>query len=63
VVAATRSSTAWERYAWLAGIVFVLALLADFAVDRGTYRRRRRVWCLGGRDAEHDEKVILDGYS
>jgi hypothetical protein len=63
VVAATGTSTEWERYAWLAGIVFVLALLADFAVDRGTYRRRRRGWMPRGRDAEHDEKVILDGYS
>ena len=30
---ATRSSrTAWERYAWVAGILFVLALVADFVV-------------------------------
>jgi len=32
---ATRSSTAGERYAWVAGIVFVLALLADVAVASG----------------------------
>ena len=30
---ATRSSgTAWERYAWVAGILFVLALVTDFVV-------------------------------
>ena len=35
MVAATRTSTVWERYAWVAGILFVLALLADLAVAVG----------------------------
>ena len=35
MVAATRNPTVWERYAWVAGILFVLALLADFAVAVG----------------------------
>jgi hypothetical protein len=29
MVAATRTSTAWERYAWVAGIVFVVAIVAE----------------------------------
>ena len=33
---ATRTSrSAWERYAWVAGILFVLALVANFAVASG----------------------------
>jgi hypothetical protein len=35
VVAATRTSTVWERYAWVGGSLFVLALLADFGVAIG----------------------------
>jgi hypothetical protein len=35
-VTATRTSrSAWERYAWVAGILFVLALVANFAVASG----------------------------
>jgi hypothetical protein len=34
-VATTRSTTAWERYAWVAGIVFVVALLAESVVATG----------------------------
>ena len=32
---ATRPAIVWERYAWLAGILFVLALLADVAIAGG----------------------------
>jgi hypothetical protein len=36
VVTATRtSSSAWERYAWVAGILFVLAVVAETAVSLG----------------------------
>jgi hypothetical protein len=35
VVIATRLSSAWERYAWVAGIVFGIALVADIAVAWG----------------------------
>jgi len=34
-VSATQSSPGWGRYAWLAGIVFVLALVAELAVSLG----------------------------
>jgi len=34
-VATPRSTTAWERYAWVAGIVFVVALLAESVVATG----------------------------
>ena len=34
-VVATRTTTAWERYAWTAGIVFVVALLAESVVSTG----------------------------
>ncbi len=34
-MATPRPSTVWERYAWVAGILFVLAVLADFAVAIG----------------------------
>ena len=35
-VTATRTSrSAWERYAWMAGILFVLAVVADFVVVSG----------------------------
>ena len=33
--AATRSSSTWQRYAWVAGIVFVIALLAEIVVALG----------------------------
>jgi hypothetical protein len=29
MVAATRTSTAWEWYAWVAGVVFVVAIVAE----------------------------------
>jgi Domain of unknown function (DUF4386) len=35
MVAATRTSTAWERYAWVAGIVFVVAIMAEIVVAFG----------------------------
>ena len=34
-MSATQSSRGWERYAWLAGIVFVLALVAEAVVSAG----------------------------
>ncbi len=34
-VTATRSSAAWERYAWVAGILFVLAVVAESAISLG----------------------------
>ena len=33
MVAATRTSSAWERYAWAAGILYVIALVAVSVVD------------------------------
>jgi hypothetical protein len=30
-----RTSTAWERYVWLGGIVFVIALVAESVVATG----------------------------
>jgi hypothetical protein len=35
MVAATRTSSAWERYAWAAGIVYVVALVAETVVALG----------------------------
>jgi Domain of unknown function (DUF4386) len=35
VVTATRVSPAWERYAWVAGILFVFAVVAESAVSIG----------------------------
>jgi hypothetical protein len=35
VVAATRTSPTWERYAWVAGILFVLAVVVETAVSLG----------------------------
>jgi hypothetical protein len=35
LVAAARTSRAWERYAWVAGIVFVIALVAESVVATG----------------------------
>ncbi len=35
IVVAMRSSRAWERYAWVAGIVFVIALVAEAVVATG----------------------------
>jgi hypothetical protein len=35
VVAATRTSPTWERYAWVAGILYVLAVLAESAIGLG----------------------------
>ena len=35
MVVATRTSRAWERYAWAAGIVFVVALLAEGGISAG----------------------------
>ena len=35
IVAAARTSRAWERYAWAAGIVYVIALLAEIVVALG----------------------------
>ena len=32
MVAATRTSSAWERYAWAAGILYVIALVAETVV-------------------------------
>ncbi len=32
---AARTSRAWERYAWAAGIVYVIALLAEIVVALG----------------------------
>jgi hypothetical protein len=32
MVAATRTSNAWERYAWVAGILYVIALVAETVV-------------------------------
>jgi hypothetical protein len=34
-MAATRPSSAWDRYAWVAGILFVVALVAETAVAFG----------------------------
>jgi Domain of unknown function (DUF4386) len=33
MVAATRTSSAWERYAWMAGILYVIALVAVSVVE------------------------------
>jgi hypothetical protein len=33
--AATRATPGWERYAWLAGILFVLAVIAESAIGLG----------------------------
>ena len=33
MVAATRTSSAWERYAWVAGILYVIALVAVSVVE------------------------------
>ena len=33
MVAATRTSSAWERYAWAAGILYVIALVAVSVVE------------------------------
>jgi hypothetical protein len=35
VVTATRAAPAWERYAWAAGIIYVLAVVAESAVSIG----------------------------
>jgi hypothetical protein len=35
MVAATRTSGAWQRYAWVAGIVFVIAFAAETVVSIG----------------------------
>src|SRR5450631_2040000 len=35
LMAATRTSPAWERYAWVAGFLFVLAVVAETAVSLG----------------------------
>lgn len=35
VAAATRTSPTWERYAWVAGILYVLAVVAESAVGLG----------------------------
>ena len=35
IVVSARSSRAWERYAWVAGIIFVIALLAEIVVALG----------------------------
>ncbi len=32
MVAATRTSSAWERYAWVAGILYVIALVAETVI-------------------------------
>jgi len=32
MVAAARTSSAWERYAWAAGILYVVALVAETVV-------------------------------
>ena len=34
-MAAKRASNAWERYAWVAGIVFVVALVAETVISAG----------------------------
>src|SRR5690242_3839386 len=35
MMTAKRVSSAWERYAWVAGIVFVVALVAESVVSAG----------------------------
>jgi hypothetical protein len=35
MVAAPRTSSTWERYAWAAGILFVIALVAETVVAFG----------------------------
>jgi hypothetical protein len=35
MVVAKRSASAWERYAWVAGIVFVIALVAETVISTG----------------------------
>ena len=35
IVAAARAPRGWERYAWVAGIVYVIALLAKIVVALG----------------------------
>ena len=35
IVVAARTSRKWERYAWVAGIVYVIALLAEIVVALG----------------------------
>jgi hypothetical protein len=35
MVVAMRTSRPWERYAWVAGIVFVIALVAESVVAAG----------------------------
>lgn len=35
MAAATRTSPTWERYAWVAGILYVLAVVAESAVGLG----------------------------
>ncbi len=55
MVAATRPSTVWERYGWVAGILFVLALLADFAVAVGIP--------INQNDSATKIATVLDGHS
>ena len=49
MVVATRASSAWERYAWVAGILYVIALVAETVVGLLGGAEPER---LGGEDRE-----------
>jgi len=62
-VATTRSTTAWERYAWVAGIVFVVALLAESVVATGIgLTQNDSAAKIAGGLHEHRERALVIAY-
>ncbi len=63
-MSATRSSSAWERYAWVAGIVFVLATVLEAVVGFTGVKINQNDAAakIAGALADHRKRVLLLAY-
>lgn len=60
---AARTSRAWERYAWLAGVLFVVALVAESAVASGVgLTQNDSAAKVASRLHEHRERLLVIAY-
>jgi hypothetical protein len=60
----TRAAPGWERYAWLAGILFVLVVLAESAIELGVgINQNDSAAKIANTLADHKNRlVVVEGF-
>lgn len=59
----TRTSNAWERYAWVAGVLFVIAFVAETVVSTGVgLTQNDSAAKIASRLHEHRERLLVIAY-